>query len=153
LEKSRRLRRARCSLDIRYSSGPVVRGKKEERPCGSCGAPGAGCCREKSAPPRSERASRYRYGRTKNVGAAPFFLARKAVTGLRFRFTWPVSEGNIDPSRETNTGSPAGLKTGAVGPAGRRCGRGRTGKLRGKHETPAETIRPASVTTELCTVL
>ena len=60
-----------------------------------------------------------------------FLLARKAVTGLRFRFTWPVSEEIlILPARRT--GSPAGLKPGRWIAAGRRCGRGKDREAAGK---------------------
>src|ERR1700728_394516 len=89
LEKSRRLRTARFSLGIQYSSGPGARGK-EERPSGSCGAPVLlGGATFVLAPPRSERGLRFDYGCTKIRVQCRFFLARNRATGLRFRFAKP----------------------------------------------------------------
>jgi hypothetical protein len=54
-------------------------------------------------PPRSKGAYRLvRYGRTKIAGAAPFFVARNNVTGLRFRFTWSRSAGKSRCFRENS---------------------------------------------------
>src|ERR1039458_5772299 len=86
LEKSRRLRTARFSLDIRYSSGPVTRGR-EERQTGSC------CARRTVFLPAHDASRLVRetsygigYGRTKSEVQRRISLARKAAGGLRFRF-------------------------------------------------------------------
>src|SRR5690348_16624528 len=88
LEKSRRLRTARFSLGIRYSSGPGRRGR-EEAPSGSYGAPEL---------PMVAAQSRFRLVRKGRHALVPLHcvrsavrisLARRRATGLRFRFTWP----------------------------------------------------------------
>src|ERR1700734_3392743 len=93
-EKSRRLRTARFSLGIRYSSGPVKRGRGERA---------VRVMRRSLIQFVAHDASRlvrntsyvFGYGRTKSGVQCRFSLARKGVRGLRFRFAWAVLRTNV----------------------------------------------------------
>src|SRR5690348_1317245 len=135
LEKSRRLRTARFSLGIRYSSGPVMRGR-EEAPSGSYGAP--------ELPMLPRRADSASFGKDATL------WSRCTACGVQrgFRLRGGAQQGYASALPGRNSENPVRERTICAAIWRERRGR----EVPGKGQTPAETRRPTSATTELCTV-